>query len=192
MDGDLLPMWNYYAHGIGGLSINFRELKENMQKNDKVKLVWGKVWYEEDDKIQCIEAFLKDIIELFHQIPDINCREEMIQTVLINAINNMRLFMKNEKFSTEKEYRAVLIVPDEIIKTSKLPEKYKSGHFNRGNIIIPYIDVPFESDSIKNVIVGSGATDNFALIKLGLEDWLSKQDLNNINIYQSSIPLRKY
>ena len=192
MDGDLLPMWNYYAHGAGGMSINFRELKENMQGDENVKLVWGKVWYEEDDKRQCIEALLNDISELFQQIPDKKCREEMIQTVLISAINNMRIFMKNENFSTEKEYRAVLIVPDEIIINSQVPEKYKSGYFNRGNIIIPYIDVPFESDTIKSIIVGSGAAGDFALIKLGLEEWLSKQDLNNVSIYPSNIPMRRY
>lgn len=192
MDGDLLPMWNYYAHGAGGVSVNFRKLKENMPGDGIVKLVWGKVLYEEKDKRQCIEALLRDISELFLQIPDKKCREEMIQTVLVSAINNIRIFIKNNYYSTENEYRAVLIVPDEIIRESKLPEKYKPGYFSRGNIIIPYIDVKFEPKSIKNIIVGSGAVGEFRFIKLGLEDWLLQYGLNNVSIYQSQIPMRRY
>ena len=39
----------------------------------------------------------------------------MVQEVLISTINNMRVFMKHEKYKTEEEYRAVLIVPEEIM-----------------------------------------------------------------------------
>lgn len=192
MNGDLLPMWNYYAHGAGGVSIHLRELEHYMEVGEKVKLIWGKVWYEEEDKIQCVEELLKDISELFPLIPSKKRRKDMIQTVLITAMNNMRIFMKNKNFSTENEYRAVLIVPEEVLRNKQLPNGYDKGHFNRGNIIIPYIDVPFDPESINRIVVGSGAKGEFSLIKLGLEDWLLEQNLDGVKIYPSNIPLRKY
>ena len=74
IDGDLLPMWNYYAQGTDGISINFTDLKDCMESNEKIKIVMGKVWYIEDDKIQCIDALLKDILAFFSEIPDKKCR----------------------------------------------------------------------------------------------------------------------
>ncbi len=194
MDMDLLPMWNYYAHGAGGVSINFSELERHMKvgKDKNVKLIWGKVWYKESDKRLCIEALLKDISGLFLLVPDKEYRNDMIKTAFISAMNNMRIFMKNENFSTEKEYRAVLIVPEEVVRNKQIPKEYNVGHFNRGNIIIPYIDVPFAAECIKYIIVGSGMAGDFSLIKLGLEDWLLQQDLADIDIYQSNVPMRKY
>lgn len=240
MECDLLPMWNYYAQGAGGVSINFNRLKDyikvNGEENDKneiinsfsgeikynheqgvesidinlkilidhtkeddkskkgekVKLLWGKVWYTEEDKKKCIEALLEDIVELFSMIPDEVYRKEMIQTAVVSAINNMRIFMKNENFSTEKEYRAVLIVPEDSIRNNQLPKRYKCGHFDRGNIITPYVDVPFAPECIESIVVGSGVVGDFSLIKLGLKDWLLQQGLTDIEIYRSNVPIRKY
>ncbi len=201
MECDLLPMWNYYAQGAGGVSINFNGLKDYIKVNDeddrrrkreKVKLLWGKVWYTEEEKKKCIEALLEDIAELFLMIPDKLCRKEMVQTDIVSAINNMRIFMKNENFSTEKEYRAVLIVPEDSIRSGELPKKYKVGHFDRGNIITPYVDVPFAPKCIEYIVVGSGMVGDFSLIKLGLKDWLLQQGLTDIEIYRSNVPIRKY
>lgn len=201
MDGDFLPMWNYYAQGAGGVSVNFCGLEEYKKVDEKeeegedgeqVKFIWGQVRYTEEEKKQCIEALLNDIKELFPLVPDATCRREMIQNLLVYQINNMRIFMKNENFSTEKEYRAALIVPEENIRNAQLPANYKVGHFDRGNIIIPYIDVPFASESITSIIVGPGIGEDFSFIKLGLEDWLLQKGLKNVEIYHSNIPMRKY
>lgn len=192
MHGDLLPMWTYYANGAGGVSICFEELEHHMKLDDKVKLLFGKVWYHEEDKKQCIEALLKDIRELFPQIPDKKYRKDMLQRLMISAMNSMRIFMKNENYSPEEEYRAVLIVPEESISKTQLPKGFGSGHFNRGNTIIPYIDVPFALESISDIVVGPGINEEFSLVKMGLQDWLLQLKLNNISIYKSAIPMRKY
>lgn len=189
MDGDLLPMWNYYAQGIDGISINFTELKDHMESNEKIKIVMGKVWYTEDDKIQCIDALLKDITALFSEIPDKKSKEEMVQEVLISTINNMRVFMKHEKYKTEEEYRAVLIVPEEVIDNNRLPDGYTQGS-KQGNTNKPYIDVPFDLESITNIIVNPYG--DFDSINTDLEDWLQKQNLSDIRIWKSNIPMRKY
>lgn len=192
MHGDILPMWTYYANGAGGVSICFEELEHHMKLDEKVKLFFGKVWYYEEDKKQCIEELLKDICALFPQIPDKRYRKDMLQRLMISATNSMRIFMKNEKYSPEDEYRAVLIVPEEIIKNNQLPKGCVSGHFNRGNTIIPFIDVPFDQESISDVIVGPGIKDKFALVKMGLDDCFLQQNLNNIDVFESDIPMRKY
>lgn len=187
-NGDSSSMWNDYASGDNGVSINFTELKEYMKSNGNVKIIWGKVLYDEDDKRQCIEALLKDIMNLFLQIPDKNCRKDMIQTVFISAINNMRIFMKYNDYS-EEEYRAVLIVPEEVIDNNGLPDGYTQG-YKQKNIDKPYIDVPFDLESITNIIINPDG--DFDSINADMEDWLQKQNLNDIRIWKSNIPVRKY
>lgn len=189
MDGDLLSMWNYYAHRDEGVSINFTELEDHIQANEKVKIAWGRIWYTEEDKSQCIEALLEDVATLFSEIPDKKCREEMVQEVLISTINNMRVFMKHEKYKTEEEYRAVLIVPEEVIDNNGLPDGYTQGYKQR-NIDKPYIDVPFDLKSITNIIINPYG--DFDSINADMEDWLQKQNLNDIRIWKSNIPMRKY
>jgi len=190
MDGDLNPMWNHYASGTNGVSINFTELKDYMKVTEKVKIVWGKVWYTEEDKMQCVEALLEKITELFPEIPDEKCKKEMLQTVLISAINNMRIFMKHEKYESEKEYRAALIVPEEVFNNKELPDGYKQGAFQRKNTIIPCIDVPFDLKSISNIIINPYG--DFDSLNTDLKDCLQNQNLNNIKIYSSNVPARKY
>ena len=108
----------------------------------------------------------------------------MIQTVLISAMNHMRIFMKDKEYSPEDEYRAVLIVPEEMIRNSQLPERFDNGISDEGK---PFVDVPFAPKSINRVLVGSGVKEEFSLVKKGLEDWFLQQNLNNINIYESNI-----
>lgn len=188
LHGDLPNMWNEYAKN-GGASIGFKALERCMRAEKQVKIIFGKVWYQEHDKKQCINALLKDICDIFTLIPDEGCRKDMIQTVLISAMNHMRIFMKDQIFSPEDEYRAVLIVPEEIIRSKQLPEKFDKGYFVKENRTVPYIDVPFTSESISRVIVGPGIKEGFSQVKIDLEDWFLKQNFSNINIYESNICL---
>lgn len=188
LHGDLPNMWNEYAKG-GGVSICFKELKRCMMAEENVKIIFGKVWYQENDKKQCINALLKDICKMFSLIPDEGCRKNMVQTVVISAMNLMRIFMKDEIYSLEDEYRAVLIVPEEMIRNNQLPEKFDGGDFVKENRTVPYIDVPFSPVSISRIIVGSGIKEEFSQVKMDLEDWLLKQNLSNINICKSNICL---
>lgn len=190
MDGDLLSMWNYYAQRDKGVSINFTELEDHMKASENVKIVWGKIWYTEDDKRQCIEALLEDVMTLFSEIPDKKCREDMVQAVLISVINNMRIFMKHDKFKGEEEYRAALIIPEEVINKNELPVGYKQDTFKREDTDIPCIDVPFDIESISNIIVNPYG--DFDSINADLEGWLQKQNLSDIRIWRSNIPMRKY
>lgn len=190
MDGDLLSMWNYYAKGSDGISINFTELEDHIKTTENVKIVWGKIWYTEEDKRQCIEALLEDVMTLFSEIPDKKCREDMVQAVLISVINNMRIFMKHDKFKGEEEYRAALIIPEEVINKNELPVGYKQGTFKRENTDIPCIDIPFDLENISNIFVNPYG--DFDSINADLEDWLQKQNMNAIKIWKSNIPMRKY
>lgn len=184
MHGDLQYMWDKYA-SENGVSINIIDLESHIKSNERVKVILGRVLYTEEDKIQCIEALLKDITTLFSQIPDRNCRKDMIQTVLISAMNNLRIFMKRDDFSREDEYRAVLIVPDEIFINDKLPNGYNIDEFERGNKQVPCIDVSINLESIRCFIINSD--EDFASLNIELKDWLKKQNLSKIRIYKSNL-----
>lgn len=64
LHSDLPNMWNEYAKG-DGVSIGFQELERCMRAGEQVKIIFGKVWYQENDKKQCINALLKDVCEIF-------------------------------------------------------------------------------------------------------------------------------
>lgn len=102
----------------------------------------------------------------------------------------MRIFIKHKDFKTEEEYRAALIVPEEIINNNELPVGYRQGTFKRENTVIPCIDIPFDLESITNIIINPDG--DFDSIKTDLEDWLQKQNLNHVKIWKSNIPMRKY
>lgn len=188
LHGDLPNMWNEYAKN-GGVSVEFKELERCMREEKQIKIIFGKVWYQEHDKKQCINALLEDICNIFTLIPDEGCRKDMIQTILISAMNNMRIFMKDQIFSSEDEYRAVLIVPEEIIRSKQLPEKFDNGYFVKENRKVPYIDVPFKLESIDRIIVGPGIKGGFSQVKNDLEDCFLKQNFSNINVCESNICL---
>ena len=165
---------------LKGVSINFTELEDHMKATENIKIIWGKVWYTEEDKRQCIYAFLEDVIELFSEIPDKKCRKDMVIEVLTSVINNMRIFIEHESFEAEKKYRATLIVPEEVINNNELPDDYTQG-FKQENIKKPYIDVPFDLKSITNIIVNPDG--DFDFTNADLEDWLKEQNLNDIEIW---------
>ena len=191
MHGDVPEMWKDYTKNGDGACIKFKELEQYVKTEEKIKIIFGKVWYHEEDKKQCIEALLKDIGDLFSLIPDEECRKDMIQTVLISAMNHMRIFMKNESYSHEEEYRAVLIVPEEIIEKNKLPKGYNKDKFVREEQTVPCIDAPFAPESISCVIVGNGINEEITLMKNDLKDWMEQQGMNDIKIYESNVPVEE-
>lgn len=186
LHGDLPNMWSEYAKN-DGVSIEFKNLERCMMVDKQMKIIFGKVWYQEHDKKQCINALLEDICDIFTLIPDEWCRKNMIQTILISAMNNMRIFMKDQSFSPEDEYRAVLIVPEEINRRNQLPKKFDTGYFVKENRKVPYIDVPFTVKSVNRIIVGPETKEGFSQVKNNLEDWFLKQNFNNIKVCESNI-----
>ena len=198
MNQDLLSMWNYYADNAGGVNIRFSNadflfIPKGIE--DRINFLTGKVWYQEEEKKKCIVALLDDIKNLHNEFGDDIDHEQkkrLIQRPFANAINNMRIFMKDENFYMEEEYRIAMIIDRQLLADKPMPNHYVAGHFRRGNVFIPYIDVPFQSERMEHIKVAPTLKNEFPMIKLGLEDLLFQNNLANIDISYSEIPMRKY
>ena len=191
LHGDLKKMWKKYAtERDNGVSVEFSQIKQNMGSDDRVKLIFGKVWYNNRDKKICINALLKDIYEIFPLIPDEECRKDMVQAILISAMNHMRIFMKKRRFKFEDEYRGVLIIPEEIINEKCMPKGYiidKSSVKENGDVL--HIDVPLNIECIKEILVRKDNNNNLLISnkKEDLDKWLLQQGLKNIRIHASKV-----
>lgn len=203
---DSLSMWNYYGDTSGGINIVFdfawnlfkgsekTEVTIGERLDDDIILYRGLILYSDEYKLKCVRELLNRLASLFEEAKDdLKTYRAPILYAFKESINHMRCFFKNEMFSYEEEYRAVLKIPEEILLTdSSSDEIFDKGTFKRGNILIPYIDYKFKKESIKRITVNPYIKKDNTMFKLGIENQLWINHLSNVDIVHSSIPIRKY
>lgn len=190
MDGNSLPMWTNYASGTLGVNIEFLNI-ESAFKPEKKEIKFGSILYEEKDKAKCINRMFDDLYEVFNKSVETGYDiENHIVHSYISAMNNMRCFFKNKDYKEENEFRAILLIPETEFKTVT---DLKKGFFLRGNVLIPYADIPIDSIYVNRIVVNPYVSkDNFEIMKLGLEVFLSQYDVEIKSIINSGIPIRNY
>lgn len=199
LDKDNLTMWNYYSKGNG---INIKFLKKSLisslkkqLKNEVVKpiaLLHGRVIYEENKQVELLKRLLKDFSEA-NQHTD----EWYLFTSM--AVLNIGTFFKHYGFRNESEYRVVY----NLYHDSKDPtrclslysdiennEAYQFNVYQKENMLIPYVDVHFDSEAIQEIILSPVLSTEYYAD--GLRLLLNRNGLNTeiIKIEKSSIPLR--
>lgn len=103
------------------------------------------------------------------------------------------MFFKNESFECENEYRIVLRIPEELL----LPNEWNSdiaekGQFKRGNILIPFVDYKFNKNSIEQIIINPFIREENGMFELGIKELLWQNQMEDVHIVHSGIPIRKY
>lgn len=203
---DSLNMWNYYGASSGGVNIVFdfawnlfkgsgkTEVTIGERLDNDIILYRGLILYSAEHKIQCVRELLNRLASLFEEAKDdLETYSAPILYAFKEAINHMRCFFKNEMFSCEEEYRAVLKIPEDILlKNSSSDEIFDKGNFKRGNFLIPYIDYKFKRESIKRITVNPFIKEDNTMFKLGIENLLWINNLFDVDITHSNIPIRKY
>lgn len=104
--------------------------------------------------------------------------------------NNFFCFVKRDCFSSEKEFRIVLTVPN-----SKLPELKKAGiyKYRIGNgLLIPYLDLKFPENAVKGITISP--TTQSDLAEKSVQDFLAYCDFAVPHIstflHKSNVPVR--
>lgn len=205
-ENDSLSMWNYYATSGEGVNITF-DFSWNMfegsnksevnigekLKNDIV-IYRGLVLYKNEDKKKCIMELLNRLQEIYDEAKDdIEKYRGYILFAFKESVNHMRCFFKNESFECEKEYRIVLKVPEELLladeHSSDIVEK---GQFKRGNILIPFVDYKYKKESIEQITINPYIKEQESIFELGIKELLWQNQIEDVHIVRSGIPIRKY
>lgn len=208
-DPDSLNMWNYYAKGGTGVSIVFDEARNlfdhdketdvnaNIRMGSDIVLQRGVVLYDPNDKRKCISKLLDKVKDVYEEarVSDggVEKQKSHILRAFKTAVNRLRCFFKDQHFQDEREYRMVLNIPEDIIlgvdSCSLIVGK---GLFERGRILIPYVDIKFMRKSIQMIVLNPYITKNDEMFELGIRELLVMEKMPDVKILHSAIPLRKY
>lgn len=196
---DSLTMWNYYAGGSGcciqfydELLANFRnKLKE--AKPDNLLFLYGKVIYNENKQVKT----LKKIFEKYA----FDCDNDYWMYCFVQSILRIGAFFKHPGFKDERESRIVfelaknerdefaMLIPQ---KKAKIPDEndvlYKCSIQPKHGMLVPYVDIDFDLKWIKSITVPPTA--KVETVEEEIKIWLSEQNLKNVPVKKSEIPLR--
>ena len=203
---DSLSMWNYYATSGNGVNITFdfawhlfngsndSNMISSKQLVNDIIIQRGLILYKRSDKEKCIKELVEELYKVYIGENEIKNCQNHIKWAFKEAINNMRCFFKNESFLCENEYRVVLKIPEELLlgKDDKCNEILEVGQFKRGNILIPYVDYKFNKDSLMEITLNPYVKEKEDLFELGIRELLWKNQICDVRIYHSGIPMRKY
>lgn len=205
-DIDTLSMWNYYAQSMEGVNIVFNhswnifdgsnssEVNSSDELENGIAIHRGLVIYKNEDKKKCIVELLNRLQEVYNKAKgDIKKYQGYILFAFKEAVNNMRCFFKNEYFECENEYRIVLRIPEELLLRKEcLGDIVEKGQFKRGNILIPYVDYKFRKSSVKRIVINPYIEEESDIFELGIKELLWMNQMEDIHIVHSNIPVRKY
>ena len=201
-------MWNYYADSSAGVNIGFdfawtmfdgcNDCKTNTGKRlpGDIWLLRGLVIYDDNDKIKCIAELLNYLVPLYVSAVKQNKLAEYKENLIRafkGSINNMRCFFKSKYFSGEQEYRIVLKIPEETLRSpASNPNIAKVSFFRRGKVLVPYVDYKFQKSSIRQIVMNPYNCEDSFMMELGIQELLTMNRLDRVKIYHSNIPLRRY
>ena len=162
-------------------------------KND-IMIYRGLIVYKREDKKKCIKELLDALQQIYNEAKDeIKKYRGHILFAFKESINHMRCFFKNESFACENEYRIVLKIPEELLLAEECSgDIFKKGQFKRGNILIPFVDYKFKSDSIKHIVTNPFIREENSIFELGIRELLWQNKMEDVDIFSSGIPIRKY
>ena len=205
LNGDVLPLWNYYSksEGIKGYNLGFdsssllyniktSSYNEDIEPKNSLAIFGGEVVYSLGKQKAIIKNIVSDFAKMaYSNIEDFAfCR--MVIELLIDKLLFIGSFFKPNHFKYEEEYR-ILILPLLTIENGvnkycvidKTPEStVKNG------LIIPHIDLEFNKASLLRI--GISPTLDFEETKYNLKNALKMYSYNfeSVNIVKSNIPVR--
>jgi len=182
-DGDNLSLWNYYTKTptkVGyNFGINLKPFINSIIIDSGQRLMHGKVIY--DRKVQ--ESILSNMIEEYtaiYKLLSYTYQRNYLFEKLEDNIVYFSMFMKNEAFASENEYRIAIITISDLGKQDVLFRE-------NGGIFIPFIEKPFDINSINRIGISPTNRSKFAeqsIQKLKIEREIDAE------VFLSEIPLR--
>lgn len=207
-DEDSLQMWQYYSKvgNYEGYNIGFAP--KEMLNVDTAFFSIGKVVYGESEQVEHIKHIIKQSFNNYcvdlHERKESNTNKTVLlkrhAILLNNELAKLACFFKRECFAGEKEIRIVLEVPIDAEYRDKFWMKNKNNTYPTSTkyriqhaMMIPYIVVNFNPDSIKSVMIGpvtSTKDNSMKKNKEVVEEFLHDRLGRTVPVSTSKIPVR--
>lgn len=182
-DGDNLSLWNYYTKTPAKVGYNFgiklNPFLSSIKIDDNQRLVHGKVIYDQSQQKLILSAMIKEYTTIYKSLRHTYQRNYLFEKLEENIVY-FSMFMKNEAFASENEYRIAIITISDLEKQDVLFR-------DNCGIFIPYIEKPFEINSVNRIGISPSNRSKFAeqsIQKLKMEKEI------NAGVFLSEIPLR--
>ena len=181
---DSLSMWNYYIKNdkYEGFALNFgHNNPEESFKTKPYEIKFIRIFYDVQEVERKIQKVLTYIKKLY--IEETKTKQMAIK-IINNLIFELRYFYKNPHFKHEEEYRIMIV-------QSKDDRKFAVKYRNKGQLIIPYIEVPLKELNLKLVYVTIPPIQNKnKIVEQTTEEFLESHGFKNKAIKLSTIPVR--
>ena len=195
---DSLNMWNYYVKNGSyqgyNIGLSTLEIVKNIKNSIVDSILFGRVIYDSRSKTALLSSLLiKYDQKLYEASLECLTNEDFeealleIQAELFDDLSLCRLFFKDIAFDGEKEFRIVIILPQN--DHSNIEDGIKRGFTSNHGIITPYIDVKIPQVSIKRITLSPMLERELAVEGLRRLLYYFNYD-PKIDIVNSTIPLR--
>lgn len=189
---DALNMWTCYSKGgySDGYSITFNKEPDlsliNHEKSNinlNTALAFTPVTYNSQEQKSLVKSFIELLYDAFED-PETakggkNDRDLIIFELFWSFTHQVGCRFKHEKYAQEEEVRAILCLPES--------EKHLIQHRALNGIIVPYISLNFDLQSIAAVCIGPTLRNKGAFS--GIQSLKHSLGLS-YGIFQSKIPFR--
>lgn len=197
-NGDSLSMWNYYAKGDGiNIQLSSSKLLESFQTQFLTESQWpvgflhGSVVYDKQKQIEILKRLLLD----FSRAESLAGEWYLFTSWAVLYVGT---YFKHRGFYDEQEYRISFnpfFDPYDkekclTLKSSKRKEAYYVDVYQRGNMLVPYIDIDFNEEAVEGITLSP------KIARDGIEDGLrialrrDNFDIKRVTIKKSEIPVR--
>ena len=197
-NGDSLSMWNYYSKGDGvNIQFSLSKLVNSFESQFSSGIQWpvgflhGFIVYTRDKQLKILRKMLQDFSQIESPLDD-------WYMFVSWAVLYVGTFFKHIGFYDELEYRIAfnpffdVKKPEECltIQPLKREEPYCVDVYQRGNMLVPYIDIDFDAEAVEGIVL-SPRTERENIAN-GLQIALRKDgfDTNKIAIEKSKVPVR--
>lgn len=130
--------------------------KERQQSDINSFLFCGKIIYSKKKQIDLVNDYLTIFAYNLEDRPDEF--EEIESNAFVEGLLILSLFMKDEEFSKEDEFRYIVLLADEITDTNSRYKPYLKFINVNGNIMSRLV-MPFDSSFIKEIVVSPYISD---------------------------------
>lgn len=178
LDNDSLPMWNYYTKSDQyegyNIGVDCNQLKDEIGS-------FYEVIYDLNEQERILTTL---VLKVQNCIKEENKTYDQAKKTIEACITTWNLIFKSDYFKHEKEVRAIIEKPTE---DNTLGHTYVVKYQTKNNLIIPYIEIPFNKESIFSVMIAPCTKDEIA--KETTESFLKSKGIE-CDVHNSEIPIR--
>ena len=171
--GDLLSQWRGYSRVQDGYSMAFRFSSLLVSKN----VFLTKVLYTPRDQEDNLSDLVRSITDLFQRIDLPEDQALELIKLAVDVVWSLPFRLKDKSFEGEQEWRLVAGLGSGYTEEFRVVD----GHF------VPYIQIPFDAESLVEIRQGPGA---FRAANVdALRRLLAAKKFNSTRVERSPVPL---